>query len=84
MLTVKVVGPSGDEVIFEASQVRKGIDEPAAGRPSDIIGHIYIDTEEGAAAVIYDVPAAFRNDGSDVTKLYVMNRQGSTIATYYV
>jgi hypothetical protein len=79
MLTVKVVTKT-DEVVFEAKQVRKTrFNEPLA---SAIIGHVYIDVEDGQ--ITYDVREAAPADGSDDQVIYVMNRQGATVATYYI
>ena len=82
MLTVKVIGPSEDETIFEATQVRKTPIYAGETVSENAVGHIFCDTEDGQ--ISYGIDKEAMVSDNRCTRIYVMNRQGSTIATYYV
>jgi hypothetical protein len=80
MLTVKMVHGSGEEIVFEASQVRK---DPSF-QGSDHDGYFTICPPDGGDLITYPIRRETPLDGSDDITFYVMNRSGSTVATYRI
>lgn len=75
MLTVKISTPQCERVV-EA----KNVLFDRSKQSNDSLGHIAIDMEDGI--INYEVRAA-TPDGEGPSIIYVMNRQGATVATYY-
>lgn len=88
MFTVKVVESRNDaETVFEATQVRKTLNE-AQSAGSETIGTVVCDLPIGhpmnCSQVAYDIRSGRPVDGSDDHTMYVMNRHGATVATYHL
>lgn len=82
MLTVKVRESQNDtEVIFEAKQVRKYLN-PDRKDGDRAVGTVVCDVEDGK--ITYDIRSSAPADGSNDQTLYVMNRDGATVAVFHL
>jgi hypothetical protein len=83
MFTIKVVeSRNQSEVVFEATQVRKVLNEDPAPYDSDI-GKVYCDLPDGGQCV-YGIRPSAAADGSNDQTMYVMNRFGATVSTFHL
>lgn len=81
MFTVKVREErNGVETVFEATQVRKALNE-VQGSGQSQIGEVRCDLP-GGGTVTYAIRVGSPANGSDDMKMFVMNRFGATVATY--
>jgi hypothetical protein len=80
MLTVKMIHGSGEEIIFEATEVRKAPDSTSVAN----VGYLTICPPDGADYITYPIRSERPADGSDDMTFFVMNRHGATVARYCI
>lgn len=71
------------EVVFEASQVRKFLYDTSS-RGSDnpgLVGEVVCDVPDGQ--ITYHIRATADPSGKDEQTIFVMNRDGATVAKYH-
>lgn len=76
MLTVKMIHGSGEEIVFEATQVRRDPDGERA--------FLTITPPDGADLITYPIRPSSEVTAEDFMAFYVMNRHGATVAHYSI